>query len=182
MRWQEIFLVSLTTVLLSAGCRTATRVTHYPRVDLALEGGNRGYLMGTPMESGTWKTTREMVETDIEIPSFYRPKRTHNPLSLENIAPPEMDMSEETPTPIAAEGTYSTYLVQKGDSLWSIAAKPEIYGKATQWRRIFEANRDLLKSPDQLRAGMTLRIHRTEQQPSDSEPLTYSDEDVSYRK
>ena len=32
-----------------SGCRTATKVTQVPRVDLELpEGGNRGYLVGTP--------------------------------------------------------------------------------------------------------------------------------------
>jgi nucleoid-associated protein YgaU len=72
--------------------------------------------------------------------------------------------------PAAPTGRYDTYVVQKGDSLWSIAAKPEIYGKATRWRRIFDANRDLLKSPDQLKAGMNLKIPRedgAEEEPAD---------------
>jgi nucleoid-associated protein YgaU len=52
------------------------------------------------------------------------------------------------------------YVVQPGDSLWTIAAKPEVYGDATRWRRIFEANRDQLAAPDEVRAGMSLKIPR----------------------
>ncbi len=54
-----------------------------------------------------------------------------------------------------------TYVVHKGESLWTIAAKPEVYGKATAWHRLFEANRELLKGDaNRLRAGMTIKIPR----------------------
>ena len=62
---------------------------------------------------------------------------------------------------------YDTYVVKKGDSLWSIAAKPEVYGTATKWRRLYDANRDLLKSPERLRPGMTLKIPRSEGEESE---------------
>lgn len=146
--------------LLVAGCRAATQVTEVPRVDLALEGGNRGYLVGTPpSEEASWKTTRQMVQTDIEIPSAYRQTRREGQAVLDEFAPPETE-SEETPTSEELAGPYDTYEVQRGDSLWTIAAKPEIYGKATKWRRIFDANRHLLKSPDKVRPGMVLKIPR----------------------
>ena len=64
--------------------------------------------------------------------------------------------------PTASAGRYDAYTVQRGDSLWSIAAKPEVYGKATRWRRIFDANRNLLPSPDRLKAGMVLQIPQEE--------------------
>ena len=50
--------------------------------------------------------------------------------------------------------------MKEGDTLWSIAANPQVYGDATKWRRLAEANRDVLKSPDRLRAGLSLRIPR----------------------
>ena len=34
------------------------------------------------------------------------------------------------------------------DCLWNIAAKPEIYNDPTQWRRIYNANRNKLPDPD----------------------------------
>jgi hypothetical protein len=161
------------TVLLVGGCRMATRVTEVPRVDLNLEGGNRGYLVGRAPEAPELKRTRQMVETDIEVPSFYRPKRLGAPVRLEELAPPEVEMGE------APFQVFDVYAVQKGDTLWSIAAKPEVYGKATAWRRIFDANRDLLKSPDRLRAGMTLKIPRDH---GTGGSTSYGEEGVSYRK
>ena len=166
------------TLFLVDGCRAATRVTTFPRVDLEMEGtGNRGYLVGTPPPAGELKTTREMIETDVEIPSFYKPKRGASSGGLEEIVPPEMGMEEAGVAPAA--GPYDSYVVQKGDSLWSIAAKPKIYGKATHWRRIFDANRDLLKSPDRLKAGMTLKIPRGEEGAGET---SYGDERTTYKK
>jgi nucleoid-associated protein YgaU len=49
-----------------------------------------------------------------------------------------------------------TYTVRSGDTLSSIAQM--LYGDANLWRPIFEANRDLLPSPESLQAGQTLRI------------------------
>ena len=171
--------LGILVLTLMSGCRTATRVTTVPRVDLEMEGtGNRGYLIGTPPPAGELKTTREMIETDVEIPSFYKPKRGKTGVGLDEIAPPERDVDEAGAVSVAA-GHYDTYVVQKGDSLWSIAAKPDIYGRATHWRRIFDANRDLLKSPDRLRAGMTLKIPRGDE---GAEETTYGDEGISHKK
>jgi hypothetical protein len=163
---------------LLAGCRTAAHMTEMPRVDLELQGaGNRGYLVGTPPEAGPLKTTREMVAADIEIPTLYKAKVTRTPVSLETgeTAPVIPDVTQpewQAPT------QFDTYVVQKGESLWTIAAKPEIYGRATQWRRIFDANRDILKSPDRVKAGMKLRIPRGE----DAGGTTYGDEGGGYQK
>lgn len=55
-------------------------------------------------------------------------------------------------------GHDTTYTVQKGDTLSHIAQRQ--YGKASEYKRIFEANRDQLNNPDQIREGMTLRIPR----------------------
>jgi len=49
-----------------------------------------------------------------------------------------------------------TYVVQPGDTLSSIATK--VYGSQTQWRKIYEANSEILPDPSILRAGQRLRI------------------------
>ena len=54
----------------------------------------------------------------------------------------------------------SEYEVRPGDSLSGIAQK--VYGSGSRWNVIFEANRNLLKSPDWLQVGMTLAIPRGE--------------------
>ncbi|HET8622733.1 MAG TPA: LysM peptidoglycan-binding domain-containing protein [Gemmatimonadales bacterium] len=48
------------------------------------------------------------------------------------------------------------YTVVKGDSLSKIAQRE--YGKASQWKRIYEANRDQIKDPDLIHPGQVLRI------------------------
>lgn len=48
------------------------------------------------------------------------------------------------------------YTVAKGDSLSKIAKK--YYGDASQWRRIFEANRDQIEDPDLIQPGWQLVI------------------------
>jgi nucleoid-associated protein YgaU len=49
-----------------------------------------------------------------------------------------------------------TYEVKAGDTLSKIAKQE--YGDAGQWRRIYEANKDLLKDPDKIFPGQKLRI------------------------
>ena len=48
------------------------------------------------------------------------------------------------------------YTVAAGDSLSKISKK--VYGDANQWKRIFEANRDLIKNPDLIHPGQKLKI------------------------
>ena len=49
-----------------------------------------------------------------------------------------------------------TYVVVKGDSLSAIAQRE--YGNAKDWPRIYEANRDVIKNPDLIYPGQTLRL------------------------
>jgi nucleoid-associated protein YgaU len=64
-----------------------------------------------------------------------------------------------SPSPAVAQtaGAGTTYVVQPGDSLRSIALKE--YGDANAWPRIYAANRDLIgPDPDALEAGMSLTL------------------------
>jgi nucleoid-associated protein YgaU len=58
--------------------------------------------------------------------------------------------------PVAGSGTARTYTVVKGDSLSKIAK--DQYGDANKWRKIYEANKDLIKDPDLIYPGQSLRI------------------------
>lgn len=49
-----------------------------------------------------------------------------------------------------------TYSVRPNDSLGSIAQR--IYGDATKWRVIYDANREVLRAPDDVRIGQVLVI------------------------
>lgn len=56
----------------------------------------------------------------------------------------------------ANAATDRMYTVQGGDSLSKIAKK--FYGDANSWKRIFEANKDIVKNPDLIQPGWKLRI------------------------
>jgi nucleoid-associated protein YgaU len=55
----------------------------------------------------------------------------------------------------AAE-VYETYVVKPGDSLSKIAK--HAYGDANAWKRIFDANTDILKDPNKIFPGQKLKV------------------------
>lgn len=52
--------------------------------------------------------------------------------------------------------TLRIYVVESGDSLSKIARK--FFGDPSQWRRIYEENRDVIKNPDLIQPGWKIRI------------------------
>ena len=64
--------------------------------------------------------------------------------------------SSIAPNPAPAQSAARTYTVVKGDTLSKIAKS--MYGDANKWRRIYEANTDIIKNPDVIRPGQVLKI------------------------
>ena len=60
----------------------------------------------------------------------------------------------------ARESLPTTYLVDDGETLHSIAARPEIYGNKFQWPLIYDANRDILDDYRHIEEGQKLIIPR----------------------
>jgi nucleoid-associated protein YgaU len=63
-----------------------------------------------------------------------------------------------TAAPASPLAAYARYVVKKGDTLAKIAARPEIYGDASQWGRIYDANRDSIGRNHKLTIGQVLLI------------------------
>jgi nucleoid-associated protein YgaU len=63
---------------------------------------------------------------------------------------------EEAGAPAAATAAAQTYTVEAGDTLWKIAR--QLYGDGSKYLQIFEANKHLLKDPDQIFPGQELII------------------------
>ncbi len=60
------------------------------------------------------------------------------------------------PDPAQPQSRPTTYTVQPGDTLSSISRT--VYGTTGRWQEIYQANRDVLPSPNSLRVGQQLRI------------------------
>ena len=74
-------------------------------------------------------------------------------------AEPKADFSDvKSGSSTTAPGTSAArnYVVVKGDTLSKIAQRE--YGEASQWKRIYEANRDAISNPDLIYPGQTLRL------------------------
>ena len=178
------------------GCaRITSQVVEKPRVDQEIASGNRGYLNGSAPLASERKTTRQVVQTDIELPTVQEltPWKIHKgsakaqaPKSSAWMPPAEPLPSQESQWQPVQEGRvssqpvihqerapFSVYTVQKGDSLEKIASK--VYGDSNQWRRIYKANREKLSSPNRVYPGQKLVIPpastQTRRQPRSSEDL-----------
>lgn len=57
---------------------------------------------------------------------------------------------------VASASASRTYTVRSGDTLSQIAQR--VLGDKARWRDLYQANRDKLKNPDRLQAGLVLRI------------------------
>jgi len=55
---------------------------------------------------------------------------------------------------------YDEYTVQRGDYLWRISRKPDVYGDPMQWVRIYSYNRDQIKDPDLIYPDQIFKIHK----------------------
>ena len=179
--WLMVGLVGIS----SAGCsRVQTKIVQKPRVDQEITPGhNKGYLKGTPPAGGERRKTRDMIETNVELPTWQEmnpwrkkqqeqaapgtaaapaqmesaPSRGWEPAQQEEeFSMPPMREKEEVETSVPASSGGESYKVQKGDTLQKISQK--YFGTTKNWYKIFNANKDMLKSPDRIRPGQTLMI------------------------
>ena len=177
-------IFSLFSILFS-GCLVRTYVIEKPRTDLEITG-NQGYLQGSPSQTPQPKKelppTRKITVVEIEL-GEHPPKlegketqqeeasgKTEEEESLEVEAQPEKGRAEdiilEEPQknlPFKGEEIlpqpkkeYALYTVKKGDTLQKISYK--FYRTTKKWKKIYEVNKDILKSPDEVYPGQILKI------------------------
>lgn len=70
--------------------------------------------------------------------------------------PAQPPATAPTSGPAGATGGGGTYEVQAGDTLSAIAQRH--YGNASEWRKIYDANRNILDDPDKIYPGQKLTI------------------------
>ena len=60
-------------------------------------------------------------------------------------------------------GITQTYIVKKGDSLWRIAKKKEVYDNPSKWLLLYHANRDQIYDPNLIYPFSVLMVPRLEE-------------------
>ena len=64
------------------------------------------------------------------------------------------ETTRETKAPESSSG--NTHIVQRGENLWDIAKR--YYGDGSQYNKIYNANKDKIKDPNRIYAGLVLTI------------------------
>lgn len=131
--------------------KAGERKSDIPERDKDLTG-NRGYI-----------TSSRGLEA--ETPFVRKP----GPPVLAPVEPARYEYEEEFEEvePVVSEEVKAaprTYTVKEGDSLSKIAK--DLYGKASKWTVIYEANSDRIKDPNRVKAGTKLIIPELEERES----------------
>ena len=150
----------LTSSLALSGCVARTYNLTRDRVDqdISTTSGNRGYIMGSaPAEPAERKTTRTTRVFEIEL-GLAKPSQAKCPAVMPMASGMEEPMvaQEIQQTDNTTAQSFESYTVGKNDTLQKISKK--FYGTTKKWMKIYEANKDVLHSPDKLYAGQTLKI------------------------
>lgn len=160
-----------------SGCvETRSYTIMKERQDQSL-AGNRGYIQGNvPAGVSTEKERRvyrehKVLEVEVFTPSEMKKAKAKRNIPAPVTAPSAVEPMPEDKSP--AEGvfterdipreleeteeiTYDIYVVKKGDTLEKISK--EVYGDLKQWKKIYDANKEQLKTPDRIYAGQKLKI------------------------
>ncbi len=165
---KKVHLLGLPVILFLSGCLTTRtyEMTH-DRVDQDMSAGNRGYILGShPGEEKDKKTQRTIRVFEIELGKTYQAKGKKN-VAGETAGQELMEITQEN---YSDQGkivesnetitTYQKYTVEKNDTLQKISQK--FYGTTKKWLKIYEANKDTLKTPDRVYPGQVLNIPETQ--------------------
>ena len=147
------------------------RVRMWSNATAVVAGSAAALLLAAMMFGGPAAAPEAPANTDmVEVPAAPAPiAEGAEPAAVELPSAPVVAAPVETPAakpaavpvPSAAPETPTgsvVHTVEKGETLGHIAR--EYYGKSSQWKRILDANRDVLPSASKLQPGMKLKVPR----------------------
>ncbi|MCB9757250.1 MAG: LysM peptidoglycan-binding domain-containing protein [Candidatus Omnitrophica bacterium] len=166
----------------AGGVETRAYIADKARVDQNMEGGNYGYVTGTPIKPDTSAMSKSRKVYVLEFTK--NPDVTPEDLRREvpPVQPVQINVPERrqpaavetyrAPTPVVIErGPYNDveeikeapsaktpteYVIEKGDTLQKISKK--VYNTYKNWYKIYEANKDIIADPNRIKPGLTIRI------------------------
>lgn len=90
-------------------------------------------------------------QEEIEFVEISSPVEIKAPAGGFDVAPADLGVIEK----VQSE-KFDLYVIKKGDTLWKIANK--FYKNGSKWHVIYDANREVLPTPQSLKTGLELRI------------------------
>lgn len=107
--------------------------------------------------AGNVRGVEKVVADDLWVTRQKGPTLAHAQNTAETAAStPSVTSSTPAAEPTPAEPESRFYTIQKGDTLWKIAAAA--LGKGARYPEIFEANREVILDPDKIYPGQKIRI------------------------
>lgn len=109
--------------------------------------------------------TNMEVGYTVFIPGSGKCQRQEITLTLREWIKKKKTKKKKTKKKKAKKKSYTTYVTKKGDTLWKIAKK--FYGNGKKWKKIYNANKDVLKNTKPPKPGITLKIPKINNKKSD---------------
>ena len=155
-------ILVLALIVFLAGCMTVrTYEIEKPRVDTDIKG-NQGFLSGAPTEEqkeNRLGDTRTISVLELEFRPGKKEAELEEEAASQDVVVEEeiyVEEVEDVYSEELIEPEYKYYTVQKNDTLQKISSK--FYGTTRKWKKIYDANTDVIKNPDRLYPGTEIRI------------------------
>lgn len=114
-------------------------------------------------EAGLWRITALSISSEIRHPASNRIIRGSAEMTLTRASEPNRNVGPVSlpvnPQPIpqgVANAPARTYVVAQNDTLWGISQR--FYGRGDRWPVIYDANRNVIQQPADIKPGMQLII------------------------
>lgn len=158
---KRVMLFFTGLIFLLSGCVARTYQLTQDRIDQSLSEGNRGYITGShPGTEKPRKSERTVRVFEFELgrqKKIEKASSTNAGYSQPEYLPPEDSHSQKEVEALGATDVkYQKYTVGKNDTLQKISQK--FYGTTRKWVKIYDANKDTLKTPDRVYPGQVLNI------------------------
>jgi len=172
----KFFALILVTGSLIAGCAGTTE--EEPKVggggdaSAAIAAAERAYKIALD-EMYAWRDTGKLIKKAKEA---LKAGKDTEAIKLANKAKKQADdavaqkyseldrikdmIKLDLPEDKASTGNSGDYQVVRGDNLWDISGKAEIYSNPYQWPLIYKANQDKIKDADLIYPGQNLVIEQ----------------------
>lgn len=114
-------------------------------------------------EAGLWRITALSISSAMRHPTSNRMIRASAEVTMTRASEPAPNVGPVSapvnpqPVPAGAASTPArTYTVAQGDTLWGISDK--FYGRGDRWPVIYDANRNVIQTPGDIKPGWVLTI------------------------